>query len=99
MHLKGWSREQAIAYFKAHSPKTEQDIVNEIDRYIGTPAQALAYKIGQMRISQLRARATQELGAKFDLRDFNDAVLATGSVPLAALEARIGEWIAEQKRR
>jgi len=99
IHAKGWSREQAIEYFKANTAKTDQDIVNEIDRYIGTPAQALAYKIGQMKISQLRERASRELGAKFDLRDYNDAVLATGSVPLVALEARIDRWIAERKGR
>jgi len=99
MHLKGWSREEAVAYFKAHSPKTDQDIVNEIDRYIGTPAQALAYKIGQMKISELRGRAERALGPAFDLRDFNDAVLATGSVPLDALERRIDGWIQAQPRR
>ncbi len=98
MHAKGWTREQAIAYFKANAAKTEQDIVNEIDRYINTPAQALAYKVGQLKISALRGRAQQALGARFDLRDFNDAVLATGSVPLAALEARIDAWIAGQQR-
>jgi uncharacterized protein (DUF885 family) len=97
MHAKGWSREQAIRYFTELTPKTEQDIVNEIDRYIGTPAQALAYKIGQMKISELRARAQQALGDKFDLRDFDDEVLATGSVPLAALEARIDGWIAARR--
>ena len=94
MHAKGWSREQAIAYFKDNAAKTDQDIVNEIDRYIGTPGQALAYKIGQMKISQLRAKAEAELGPKFDLRDFNDAVLETGSVPLEALERHVDAWIA-----
>ena len=99
MHAKAWTREQAIAYFKDNAAKTEQDIVNEIDRYINTPAQALAYKVGQLKISALRLRAQQVLGSRFDLRDFNDAVLATGSVPLAALELRIDAWIAEQKAR
>ncbi len=99
MHAKGWSREQAIAYFKDNAAKTNQDIVNEIDRYIGTPAQALAYKIGQMKISELRARAKQELGPKFDLRAYNDAVLETGSIPLEALEKRIGAWMAAEKGR
>lgn len=99
MHTRGWSREKAIAYFKDNTAKTDQDVVNEIDRYIGTPAQALAYKIGQMKISELRARAQRELGPKFDLRDFNDAVMATGSIPLAALEARIDGWIAERQGR
>ena len=99
MHAKGWTRDQAIAYFKDNAAKTDQDIVNEIDRYIGTPAQALAYKIGQMKISELRARARTALGPKFDLREYNDAVLETGSVPLAALEKRIDAWIADKKGR
>jgi uncharacterized protein (DUF885 family) len=97
IHAKGWSREQAIRFFKDNSPKTDQDIVNEIDRYIGTPGQALAYKIGQMKISELRARAAAALGDRFDVRDFHDAVLGTGSVPLAALEKRIDAWIAERR--
>ena len=97
MHSKGWTREQAIAYFKDNAAKTDQDIVNEIDRYIGTPGQALAYKIGQIRISGLRAKAEKALGPKFDLRAFNDAVLETGSVPLEALERHIDAWIAGQK--
>ena len=99
MHAFGWSRERALAYFAEHTAKTEQDIVNEIDRYIGTPGQALAYKIGQLRISALRAQAEQKLGPRFDLRDFNDAVLATGSVPLAALEKRMAAWTAGQAAR
>ncbi len=98
LHAKGWSREQAIAYFKDNAPKTELDIVNEVDRYIGDPGQALAYKIGQLKISELRQRAQQALGQRFNLRDFNDAVLETGSVPLTALEARIDLWMAQQRR-
>ncbi len=97
MHAKGWSRDQAIAYFKDNAPKTDQDIVNEIDRYIGTPGQALAYKIGQLKISELRARAKAALGPKFDVRDFNDAVLETGSVPLDTLERHIDAWIAARR--
>jgi uncharacterized protein (DUF885 family) len=97
MHAKGWSRERAIAYFKDNAPKAELDIVNEIDRYIGTPGQALAYKIGQLKISELRARAAATLGPKFDLRDFNDAVLETGSVPLETLERHIDAWIAARR--
>ena len=97
MHSKGWSRDKAIAYFKDNAPKTEQDIVNEIDRYIGTPGQALAYKIGQLKILELRERARTKLGDKFDLRAFNDAVLETGSVPLDALERHIEAWIAANK--
>ncbi|MDQ3205740.1 MAG: DUF885 domain-containing protein [Pseudomonadota bacterium] len=97
MHSKGWSRQQAIDYFMANAPKTEQDVVNEIDRYIGWPGQALAYKIGQLKISELRELATRELGDDFDLREFNDAVLVTGSVPLETLERHMKAWIAAQK--
>ncbi|MFD1295159.1 DUF885 domain-containing protein [Lysobacter gummosus] len=98
MHAKGWSREQAIKFFTDNAPKTEQDVVNEIDRYIGTPGQALAYKIGQLKISELRERSRQALGKDFDLRDFNDEVLSTGSVPLSVLEKHIDAWIASKKR-
>jgi uncharacterized protein (DUF885 family) len=96
MHAKGWSREQAIAFFKENAPKTDQDIVNEIDRYIGDPGQALAYKIGQLKISELRAKAKARLGEHFDVREFNDEVLATGSVPLQALERHIDAWIGQK---
>ena len=98
MHSQGWSRDRAIQYFMDNSPKTRQDVVNEIDRYIGTPGQALAYKIGQMKISELRAKAARELGPKFDLRAYDDAVLETGSVPLDALERHIDAWIVAQKK-
>ena len=94
MHAKGWSRDRAIAYFKDNAPKTEQDIVNEIDRYIGTPGQALAYKIGQLKISELRARGEAKLGDKFDLRAFHDELLGTGALPLSVLETRMDAWIA-----
>ena len=97
MHSQGWTREQAIDYFLANSPKTRQDVVNEIDRYIDWPGQALAYKIGQLKISELRDKAARELGPKFDLRGYNDAVLETGSVPLAVLEKHIDAWIAARK--
>ncbi|MDN5782077.1 MAG: DUF885 domain-containing protein, partial [Luteimonas sp.] len=97
MHSQGWSRERAIEYFMDNSPKTRQDVVNEIDRYIGTPGQALAYKIGQLKISELRGKASRELGAKFDLKAYNDAVLETGSVPLDVLEKHIDAWIAARK--
>ena len=99
MHAKGWSRQQAIDYFKANAAKTDQDIVNEIDRYIGTPGQALAYKIGQLKISELRAKAQDTIGPKFDLRAFNDEVLSTGSVPLQTLESHMDAWILQQSRK
>jgi uncharacterized protein (DUF885 family) len=97
MHAFGWTRQRAQDYFKAHSAKTDQDIVNEVDRYIAWPGQALAYKIGQIRISQMRQRAQAALGARFDLRAFNDAILETGSVPLEALEARMQAWLQAQQ--
>ena len=99
LHAKGWSREKAITYFKDNTAKTELDVVNEIDRYIGDPGQALAYKIGQLKISELRLRAQAALGAKFDLRDYDDAVLLIGSVPLAMLEVHVDAWITERKGR
>jgi uncharacterized protein (DUF885 family) len=97
IHAFGWSRQQAIDYFKANSAKPEREIVVEIDRYIASPGQALAYKIGQRKFLELRERAARELGARFDIRVFHDAVLAEGALPLDVLEARIDAWIAQRK--
>ena len=99
LHHKRWSRQQAIDYFVANAAKTEADIVNEIDRYISDPGQALAYKIGQLKLLELRARAEQALGPRFDIRAFHDAVLATGPVPLDILERTVDGWIAAQKAK
>ena len=96
MHAKGWTRQQAIDYFKANAAKTEADIVNEIDRYISWPGQALAYKIGQMQIRALRAEAEKTLGTKFDLRAFHDQLLSTGAVPLDIMAANMHGWMAAQ---
>ncbi len=97
IHLKHWSRQQAIDYFMAKAPKAEADIVQEVDRYISWPGQALGYKIGQLKILELRARAEKALGAKFDLRAFHDMLLSAGALPLDVLEQRVDAWIAANK--
>jgi uncharacterized protein (DUF885 family) len=97
LHSKGWSKAQAVVYMKDNSALTDANIEAEINRYISNPGQALAYKIGQMKIEELRARAEKTLGGKFDLRRFHDAVLGQGSVPMDALEAQIDAWIAAEK--
>lgn len=96
IHVRKWSRQQAIDYFLANAPKTELDVVNEVDRYITWPGQALAYKIGQMKILELRAEAEKALGVRFSLPAFHDAILLPGAVPLDVLEEEVRRWIAEQ---
>jgi len=93
MHHLGWSRQKAIDYFMANAGKQEHDVVVEIDRYIVWPGQALAYKIGELKIKELRAFATDELGDAFDIREFHDEVLGRGAVPLSVLEANIKAWV------
>ncbi len=97
IHAKHWTRDQAIKYFMDNAPKAELDIVNEIDRYIAWPGQALAYKIGELKIHELRTRAQEQLGEKFDLRAFHDVVLGSGPLPLDILERNVNDWITEQK--
>jgi uncharacterized protein (DUF885 family) len=94
IHSMGWTRQQAIDYFAANAPKSELDIASEVDRYISWPGQALAYKIGQLKILEMRALAEQRLGAHFDIREFHDLVLATGPVPLNMLQRNVENWIA-----
>jgi uncharacterized protein (DUF885 family) len=95
MHSKGWTRQQALDYFMANSSKNEHDITVEVDRYIVWPGQALAYKIGELKLKELRAYASKELGKKFDIRQFHDQVLDNGALPLDILERRIREWTRE----
>jgi uncharacterized protein (DUF885 family) len=97
MHALGWSRQQAIDFFRENSAKTEQDIVVEIDRYIAWPGQALGYKIGELRIRELREKAEKALGSRFDVRSFHDALHTEGAVPLALLEARVDAWITSRR--
>jgi len=97
LHAKGWSREQVLEYIDANSATSEARRVAETDRYIAIPGQALAYKIGQLRISELRARAERALGDRFDLRRFHTAILIDGPLPLDVLEAKIDRWIAAER--
>ncbi len=97
LHAMGWTRDQAIRFFGEHAAKTEQDIVVEIDRYIVWPGQAVGYKIGQLKIHELRQSATRKLGARFDVRSFHDTILGEGAVPLHVLEQRVTAWAAERR--
>jgi uncharacterized protein (DUF885 family) len=96
VHYKHWSRQQMVDFFRQHTAMDEPNIQTEVDRYIAWPGQALAYKLGQMRILELRKRAQDALGDKFDLRAFHDAVLADGPLPLDVLESRVNAWIGSQ---
>ena len=98
MHVKGWTRQQAIDYFAANSSKPLHDIEVEIDRYIAWPGQALAYKIGELKIKELRAKAEHDLGPSFDVRAFHDAILGAGPLPLSLLETRMNGWIASKNK-
>ncbi|WP_255572973.1 DUF885 domain-containing protein [Hanstruepera marina] len=97
MHTKGWTREQAIQYSLDHEAESEASIISEIERYMAMPGQALSYKIGQLKIRALRAKAETELGTNFGIKEFHNQVLSVGCVPLALLEDNINTWIAENK--
>jgi uncharacterized protein (DUF885 family) len=94
IHAQGWSREQAIEYMLANAPVGQTDAVSEIERYIANPGQALAYKVGALKIQELRARATERLGEDFDVREFHTQVLIDGALPLDVLEAKLDRWLA-----
>jgi uncharacterized protein (DUF885 family) len=97
LHSQGWTRDQAVAFLRKEDCIDEPKIQAEVDRYIDMPGQALAYKLGQLKFLELRARAQKEPGAKFDLRTFNDEMLSGGGLPLDMLDARTNSWIAAQK--
>jgi uncharacterized protein (DUF885 family) len=96
LHAKGWSREQAIDFMLANSGMTRTEVVAEVERYIAIPTQALAYKVGALKIQELREKAEEQLGDKFDIREFHAEVLDTGSLPMPVLEAKIDRWIASK---
>jgi uncharacterized protein (DUF885 family) len=97
LHSHGWTREQAIDYLRANTALGEADIVAEVERYIAWPGQALSYKVGQLKIQELRRRAQGALGPRFDVRAFHEQVVGSGSLPLAVLETKIDRWIASQQ--
>jgi uncharacterized protein (DUF885 family) len=98
LHSKGWTRDQAIEYMLDHSAMGRTDATAEVERYIAIPGQALAYKVGQLTISRLRAKVEKELGPKFDIKGFHEQVLMTGALPLAVLEKKVDDWIAARQR-
>jgi uncharacterized protein (DUF885 family) len=93
LHAKKWTRQQAIDYLKQNTPNAETDCIDSINRYIVMPSQATAYKIGMLRILDLREKAKKQLGAKFDLREFHDVVLTNGPLPLDMLEQLVDAWV------
>jgi uncharacterized protein (DUF885 family) len=99
IHAKGWSKSQAVAFMTDNTALSAANIDAEVNRYISWPAQALAYKLGELKIRELRTKAEGELGARFDLKRFHDAVLGQGAVPLDMLERQVGEWVAAEKVR
>jgi len=98
VHHKGWTRAQAVSYLADHTALSQHEVETEVDRYISWPGQALSYKLGEIKILELRALAEKELGANFDIKKFHDAVLEIGSVPLPLLEQHIRDFIAAQKK-
>jgi uncharacterized protein (DUF885 family) len=98
IHEKGWSRDQVVDFFRKSGAVDEPDLQAETDRYISWPAQALSYKLGQLKFQELRDRAQKELGPKFDIKTFHDEMLSGGVLPLDMLDTRTNAWIAAQKK-
>jgi uncharacterized protein (DUF885 family) len=96
LHTKGWSREQALRYGAEQEGGTPEEQIPEIERYMAWPGQALGYKIGQLKIRELRTLAEQRLGAKFDIRAFHNEILGEGALPLAVLDAHLRDWLTAQ---
>lgn len=99
LHMKGWTREQAMQYMKDRTPIDDASVISSIERYMGNPGQALGYKIGQLKILELRTKAEKELGARFNIAQFHEQVLSAGSVPLKVLENKINGWIESEKKQ
>ena len=99
IHSQGWSRDQVVEFMRQSGAIDEPTIQSETDRYIAWPAQALSYKLGQLKILELRTRAQKELGPRFDIRAFHDEIIDGGTLPLDLLEARTDKWIEQQKAR
>ena len=97
LHSKGWSREQVIKYMRDNSSLAETDIISEAERYIATPGQALAYKVGQINLTRMRAEAEQALGEDFDIKAWHAQILTDGALPMAVLDAKNRRWIGAQK--
>ena len=97
IHAFGWTRQQAIDYLVANTSLPVHEATTETDRYISWPGQALSYKLGELKIKELRKRAEEKLGTRFDVREFHDVVLGSGAVPLGVLEANVDRWIAKQR--
>jgi uncharacterized protein (DUF885 family) len=99
MHALGWTRDRAVAFMSEHTALAANNIANEIDRYIGMPGQALAYKTGQLEMLRLRADAQARLGARFDIRGFHDTLLGSGAVPMTTMAELVEGWVEARSRQ